>query len=108
MSESEFKALETKIGSKEDSDILKFEGIYSEKNNVEAPERVMGAFQKWRLKLDIRDTNIGFVNGSENKMLGHSGPESKPKDMVDVELPEYTKTPLKNAKKKKPGRPEAN
>ncbi len=109
MPESEFKALENKIGSKEESDILKFDRIYFEKNNEEAPLGVIRAFQQYRLKINARkDRNIDFINSNENKMLGHQGPESKPKDIVDVELPANTTMLPKNARQKKPGRPEAN
>lgn len=109
MPESEFKTLETKIGSQEDADILKFDSLYSEKNNKEeAPVGVIRAFQQYRLKINTKDRNIDFINSNENKMLGHEGPESKPKDVVDVELPANTKMPLKNAKPKKTGRPESN
>lgn len=109
MPESEFKIIETKIGSKEEVDILKFDSLYSEKNNKEeAPTGVMRAFQQYRLKINTKDRNIDFINSNENKMLGHEGPESKPKDVVDVELPANTKMPLKNAKPKKLGRPESN
>lgn len=108
LTEPELKDVENKLGSSP-SDMLTFDNAYTEKNNgAEAPLPVTRAFMKYRLKLNTDDRNIDFLNTNENKHLGNSGSEAKPKDVVDVELPANTKPKPKSAKKKDSSRPEAN
>lgn len=103
ISETDLKAIETKLGNGAGDSILSFDKAYTDKMGAEAPLPVTRAFVKYRLKLNVDDRDIDFINTSENKSLGLSGPESKPKDMVDVSLPQNTK-PLQKSQLKPRGK----
>lgn len=109
ISEKDLREIELKLGNGASRDLLTFESRYTSEMGKEPDLPVTRAFQQFRSKVNARqDRNIDFINTNENKSLGLSGPESKPTDVVDVELPANTKPKSVSRKIKKSGRPESN
>ena len=103
ISEADLKLIETKLGEGASESVLNFDRLYTEKMGIETPLPVTRAFLKYRSKVNVDDRDIDFINTSEHKSLGLSGPESKPKDIVDVSLPQNTK-PLQKSQPKPRGK----